>query len=227
MTIFASAWHYGLNVIHGEDQCADFSDKRSVMTLSRLLLTSLLLCPLMACAHNFIVGEQMAPLTISERGELVLDKDNIRYRPWSSPQLAGKVRVLQYIAGRTSAKDKNALLIKAIKRAQFPDKQFQPTTIVNTDDEIPGSGFFVGRKVEKNKRKYPWAQFIIDSQGLGRKTWHLKPASSTILLLDKDGHIQWAKDGALTEQEVCQLLRSVHDLLTPSRAQPAPLPATP
>ena len=62
----------------------------------------------MACAHNFIVGEQMAPLTISERGELVLDKDNIRYRPWSSPQLAGKVRVLQYIAGRTSAKDKNA-----------------------------------------------------------------------------------------------------------------------
>lgn len=149
MTIFASAWHYGLNVIHGEDQCADFSDKRSVMTLSRLLLTSLLLCPLMACAHNFIVGEQMAPLTISERGELVLDKDNIRYRPWSSPQLAGKVRVLQYIAGRTSAKDKNALLIKAIKRAQFPDKQFQPTTIVNTDDEIPGSVFCRQKSREK------------------------------------------------------------------------------
>lgn len=197
------------------------------MTLSRWLVTSLWLCPLMACAHNFIVGEKMTPLTISERGELVFDNDNIRYRPWSSPQLAGKVRVVQYIAGRTSAKDKNALLIKAIKRAQFPDNQFQPTTIVNTDDEIPGSGFFVGRKVEKNKRKYPWAQFIVDSQGLGRKTWHLKPASSTILLLDRDGHIQWAKDGALSEQEVCQLLRRVHELLNPARAQQPPPSAIP
>ena len=63
------------------------------------------------------------------------------------------------------------MLIKAVKAAHFPLDRFQPTTIVNTDDVIFGSGFFVLGKIEKNKRRYPWAQFIIDSSGLGHKTW--------------------------------------------------------
>ncbi|MBD8165243.1 YtfJ family protein [Erwinia persicina] len=183
------------------------------MRLCRCLPVLGLLLPVLATAHNFDIGHRVPPVLITDDGELRLEHGQIHYSPWKSTELAGKIRVVQYIAGRTSAKNKNALLIQAIKRARFPSDRFQPTTIVNTDDAIPGSGFFVRRKVEKNKRRYPWAQFIIDSDGLARRAWQLKAASSTILVLDQQGRIQWVKDGALTPDEVARLLAQVHHLL--------------
>lgn len=189
------------------------------MTLHRLLTIVLLLSPLAASANNFIQDEPVAPVAIADRGELLLNKGDFSYRPWRSAQLAGKVRVIQYIAGRTSAKKKNSLLIAAIKEASLPEDRFQPTTIVNTDDAIPGSGFFVRGKIEKNKRHYPWAQFIVDSDGLGRRAWQLPEESSTIIVLDKAGRVQWAKDGALTTEEVDRviaLLRTLIDRDNPS-----------
>ncbi len=79
------------------------------------------------------------------------DKDQFSYKTWNSAQLVGKVRVLQHIAGRTSAKEKNATLIEAIKSAKLPHDRYQTTTIVNTDDAIPGSGMFVRSSLESNK----------------------------------------------------------------------------
>lgn len=183
------------------------------MRLCRLMSMALLLWPLAGSAHNFIIGERVAPIVIRDRGELLLNDNRLRYQPWRSSALAGKVRVVQYIAGRTSAKKKNSLLISAIKNANFPADHFQPTTLVNTDDEIPGTQFFVRKKIEKNKKRYPWAQFIIDSHGIGRKSWQLEEESSTILVLDNAGRIQWAKEGALTPEEVCQVLKNVLNLL--------------
>ncbi|SUH18174.1 protein ytfJ [Salmonella enterica subsp. enterica] len=58
------------------------------------------------------------------------------------------MRVLLHIAGRTSAKEKNATLIEAIKSAKLPHDRYQTTTIVNTDDAIPGSGMFVRSSIE-------------------------------------------------------------------------------
>lgn len=80
------------------------------------------------------------------------------------------MRVIQHIAGRTSAKEKNANLIEAIKAAGLPHDRYQTTTIVNTDDAIPGSGMFVRSSIESNKQLYPWSQFIVDSNGLARKS---------------------------------------------------------
>ncbi|MGP1197027.1 YtfJ family protein [Serratia sp. CY52157] len=188
------------------------------MTLPRLLALALLLSPLAAPAHNFVHGRPVAPIAIADRGELLLRNGDFSYRPWNSAKLAGKVRVIQYIAGRTSAKKKNSLLINAVNDANLPGDRFQPTTIVNTDDAIPGSGFFVRGKIEKNKRHYPWAQFIVDSDGLGRMAWRLPEESSTIVVLDKAGRVQWAKDGALTPQEVDQVIALLRALI----AQEAP-----
>lgn len=183
------------------------------MLLRPLLVASLLLSPLLASAHNFVIGQPVKPVSITDRGELLLnDQNEFSYRNWNSSELAGKVRIVQYIAGRTSAKKKNSLLIKAVKNANFPQDRFQPTTIVNTDDVIFGSSFFVMGKIEKNKRHYPWAQFIIDSGGLGRKAWQLPEMSSTILVLDKEGRILWAKDGNLTPKEVYQVISMVRKI---------------
>jgi hypothetical protein len=123
------------------------------------------------------------------------------------------VRVVQHIAGRTSAKEKNATLIEAIKSAKLPHDRYQTTTIVNTDDAIPGSGMFVRSSIESNKQIYPWSQFIVDSNGVVRKAWQLNEKSSAIVVLDKDGRVQWAKDGALSQEEVQQVVDLLHKLL--------------
>lgn len=121
------------------------------MTLRSILAASLLLLPLLATAHNFVDGQRVAPVGVADRGELILDKDKFSYKNWNSAQLAGKVRVVQHIAGRSSAKEKNANLIEAIKAAGFPHDRYQTTTIVNTDDAIPGTGMFVRNSIESNK----------------------------------------------------------------------------
>src|SRR5699024_11547759 len=108
---------------------------------------------------------------------------------WNSAQLPGKVRVLQHIGGRTSAKEKNATLIEAIKSAKLPHDRYQTTTIVNTDDAIPGSGMFVRSSMESNKKLYPWSQFIFDSNGVARGAWQLDEKSSAVVVLDKDGRV--------------------------------------
>ncbi|SUX76071.1 Predicted transcriptional regulator [Citrobacter freundii] len=120
----------------------------------------------------------------------------------------------KHIAGRTSAKEKNATLIEAIKAANLPHDKYQTTTIVNTDDAIPGSGMFVRSSLESNKKLYPWSQFIVDSNGIARKSWQLDEESSAIVVLDKDGRVQWAKDGALTQEEVQQVIALLHKLLS-------------
>ena len=56
-------------------------------------------------------------------------------------------------------------------------------------------------------------QFIVDSNGLVRKAWQLDEKSSAIVVLDKDGRVKWAKDGALTQQEVQQVIDLLHKLL--------------
>jgi len=187
--------------------------KGNIMTLRRLLAVSCLLFPLMASAHNFVDGQRVAPVGVADRGELVLNNDKFSYKSWNSAQLVGKVRVVQHIAGRSSAKEKNATLIEAIKSAKLPHDRYQTTTIVNTDDAIPGSGMFVRSSIESNKQLYPWSQFIVDSNGVVRKAWQLNEESSAIVVLDNDGRVQWAKDGALSQEEVQQVVALLHKLL--------------
>jgi YtfJ family uncharacterized protein len=86
------------------------------------------------------------------------------------------------------------------------------SAIVNTDDAIPGSGMFVRSSLESNKKLYPWSQFIVDSNGVVRGAWQLEKESSAVVVLDKAGRIQWAKDGALTQDEVQQVIALLHKL---------------
>lgn len=183
------------------------------MTLRNVLAAACLLLPLMASAHNIENGQRVPAVGITDRGELILDNDKFSYKAWNSAQLPGKVRVVQHLAGRSSAKEKNANMIEAIKTANLPHDRYQTTTIVNTDDAIPGSGMFVRSSLESNKKLYPWSQIIVDSNGVTRKAWQLEEESSAVVVLDKDGRVQWAKDGALTQEEVQQVITLLHKLL--------------
>lgn len=183
------------------------------MTLRNILAAACLLLPLMASAHTIEKGQRVLAVGITDRGELILDNDKFSYKNWNSAQLPGKVRVVQHIAGRTSAKEKNANMVEAIKAADLPHDRYQTTTIVNTDDAIPGSGMFVRSSLESNKKLYPWSQIIVDSNGVTRKVWQLEEESSAVIVLDKAGRVQWVKDGALTQEEVQQVVALLRKLL--------------
>lgn len=183
------------------------------MKKTSMLIISLLLAPILASAHNFQLQQRVAPIGVSDKGELDYVNNKFSYKPWNSAQLSGKVRVIQHIAGRTSAKDMNDPLIEAIKTAKLPHDRYQTTTIVNTDDAIIGTAIFVRNSIEDNKKTFPWSQFIVDSNGMVQKAWDLQPKSSAIVVLDKEGKIQFAKDGALTPQEVQQVMAMLHQLL--------------
>ena len=184
------------------------------MTLRNILAATCLLLPLVASAQNFETNQRVPPVGVADRGELLLNNEKFSYKNWNSAQLAGKVRVVMHIAGRTSAKEKNAALIEAIKSANLPHDRYQTTTIVNTDDAIPGSAMFVRSSLESNKKLYPWSQFIVDSEGSVRKAWQLEDKGSAIVVLDKEGRVEFAKDGSLSQQEVQQVVALLHKLLS-------------
>lgn len=185
------------------------------MRLPHLVFALALLLPNLAAAHLFKQGERVPAVGVNDKGELLWQQDKFSYRPWNSAQLIGKVRVIQHIAGRSSAKEQNAALIEAIKAAGLPHDRYQTTTVVNTDDAIPGTGMFVRSSIESNKQQYPWSQFIVDSNGNARKAWQLESGGSAVVVLDKSGKVQFAKDGALTQQEVQQVITLLHQLLQP------------
>lgn len=68
--------------------------------------------------------------------------------------------------------------------------------------------------LESNKKLYPLgSQFIVDSNGVARGARQLDEESSAVVVLDKDGRVQWAKDGALTQEEVQQVMDLLHKLI--------------
>ncbi|MFJ5161005.1 YtfJ family protein [Pantoea sp. NPDC088449] len=183
------------------------------MRLGHSVLALALLLPALASAHAFKTGERVPAVGINDRGELLYQQDKFSYKSWNSAQLSGKVRVILHIAGRSSAKEQNAALIEAIKAAHLPHDRYQTTTIVNTDDAIPGTGMFVRSSIESNKQQYPWSQFIVDSNGSARQAWQLEKGGSAIVILDNTAHVRYAKDGPLTQDEVQQAMKLIHELL--------------
>jgi YtfJ family uncharacterized protein len=73
---------------------------------------------------------------------------------------------------------------------------------------------FVRSSLESNKTQYPWSQFIVDSNGVAQKSWQLETGSSAIVVLDKQGRVQFAKDGPLTQEEVQQVISLLRELLS-------------
>ncbi|MCW2476242.1 YtfJ family protein [Candidatus Symbiopectobacterium sp. NZEC151] len=182
----------------------------------RLRIALFSLCTLLALpgmAHNLTLNNTLPPTGVADKGELMYQNQQFSYQNWNSAQLAGKVRVIQHIAGRTSAKEMNDPLISAIKAANLAREYYQTTTIVNTDDAIIGTSPFVRSSLEESKKTFPWSQFIVDSNGNVRKAWQLEPKSSAIVVLDKRGQVRYVKDGALSAQDVQQVMGLLPQLL--------------
>jgi len=164
-------------------------------------------------ASNIVLNQRVPATGVAIQGELIWQQQHVTERPWNSARLNGKVRVLLHMAGRISAKDQNAALIDALSKANFPHDRYQTTTIVDTDDAIPGSAVFVRASLKSAKKASPWSQFIIDGHGVVRQAWQLKAGGSAVMVLDSEGRVRFAREGALTTEENQQVIALLKDLL--------------
>ncbi|MFC0309731.1 YtfJ family protein [Gallibacterium trehalosifermentans] len=180
--------------------------------LPKILLIGLAL-PFSALAHNLVIGQPPLVVTNVQSGEVLLQGDNVQYQPWNSNTLLGKVRVLQHIAGRVSVKSINDPLMNQIKVANFPHNQYQTTTIVNVADATLGMSSMAKSKTEKGKKAFPYTSVIVDDNGKVKSAWQLQPENSLIVVLDKQGKVQFAKEGKLSEAENKQVIDLVKHLL--------------
>jgi len=183
------------------------------MIVNRLLIIACLFAPFMASAHILEIGSRVPAVGVEDKGELIYSNGEFSYSNWNSAKLPGKVRIVQHMAGRTSAKAMNASLIDAIRQDNLPRDRYQTTTIINTDDAIMGTGMFVRSSIESGKKEFPWSQIVVDSNGAVLKAWRLESKSSAIIVLDKGGVVRYAQEGALSPEEVHKVIEIVNQLV--------------
>ena len=85
---------------------------KKIMLLSAVMGS---LISINAFAHNIQPNQLLANVTVSDKGEITLNGNDVAYKSWSSTALPGKVRVIQHIAGRSAAKEKNQSMIEPSK----------------------------------------------------------------------------------------------------------------
>ena len=156
-------------------------------------------------------GEALPGLRIEELGELQLAGEEIRFEPWRSEALTGRVHVLQYLAARMSAKSLNEPFTDALRDSGIPLERYHVTTIVNIDDALIGTRGMVLGELEANKKRYWRSSIVADAHGLGLKAWRLRTKSSAIIVLGGDGRVRFFRDGAMTPAEIGHALQLVRD----------------
>jgi hypothetical protein len=185
--------------------CTEYNNMKT-KTLLPLLLA---LTPGLSLANNLSIGETVPTVRVAAYGEIVMQGEGVAFQPWTTQQMLGKVRVIQAIAGRSSAKEMNAPLMSAITAAKFPEENYQTTTIINQDDAIWGTGSFVKSSAQDSKKEFPWSSMVLDESGLVAKAWELKPESSAIIVQDKQGKVLFAKEGPLEQNEITTVIELI------------------
>lgn len=148
------------------------------------------------------IGEKIPSLSITQKGELVLENNKIVYQRWNTDSLNGKVHILQYLAGRMSASKVNKPFTDKLDTLTLSLDHHHVTTIINLSDTFFATSGFVNRELQSNKKQYPQSSIVADKNGSGASTWDLKPESSAIFILSPKGTVLFFKDGALTQQEI-------------------------
>lgn len=182
--------------------------------IKKILLTLLIAThSLVVSAHNLVLGQPLPAVDVAKYGEVILEGKDTQFVPWSSTQLPGKVRVIQALAGRSSAKEMNAPLMAALTAAEFPRDAYQTTTIINQNDAVWGTGSFVKSSAQSSKTDFPWSSIVLDQAGIVAQSWQLQNRSSAIIVLDKQGIVQFVQEGALNDDAIQNVLSLIQQQL--------------
>nr|WP_314741448.1 YtfJ family protein [uncultured Haemophilus sp.] len=176
------------------------------------LISSAILFSGTAFANSLKLEQSLPQVSVTDKGEIVLNGKDIAFQPWKSTALNGKVRIVHHLAGRSAAKEKNQAVIDAIKAAHFNQAKYQTTTIINSDDAVVGTGLFVKSSAENGKKENPHSQVVLDDQSSVKNAWGLKGKESAIIVLDKNGKVKFVKEGKLSNDEIQSVIGLVKTL---------------
>lgn len=176
-------------------------------------LASLLLAlfSLQAVAGAPVVDAPLEPLSIAERGELLLDGDEITYTPWSSDTVSGKVHIIQYMAATKSASETYKPFTDLLA-STFESGTLQVSSIINLKAAMWGTGGFVMSEVKKNKRAHPEATMVMDKKGAGTAAWDLDKKGSALVILNKAGTVVFYTNQGLEPGQEVELITLVKAL---------------
>ncbi|GLT16253.1 hypothetical protein GCM10007938_00290 [Vibrio zhanjiangensis] len=177
----------------------------------KTLIALAMVCSSTASAHNIKVDQMLPAVDVSNYGEIMVNGNDITYQAWASQDMLGKVRVIQAIAGRSSAKALNQPLMAAITASKFAQDSYQTTSIINQDDSIWGTGSFVKSSAEESKKDFPWSSMVLDEDGKVASAWDLQEESSAIVVQDKQGRVLFVKEGALDQDEIEHVLALIKE----------------
>ena len=156
------------------------------------------------------VGARLPDLSIDDRGELLVQDDEVSYRPWAYPQQTGTVHIVQYMAATKKAGDLHKPFRDRLD-TDLPADSFRTTTILNMDQAIWGTGGFVISELKSNKKQYPKAVMVVDEEGQGAKHWALDDDSAALIIVDHEGTVRYVKQGEMSAAEVDATLALILD----------------
>jgi YtfJ family uncharacterized protein len=171
---------------------------------------SLVLIAVAAYAQPPSLNNPLPELNIANKGELLLENEEYRYRPWTSRSNRGEVQVLQYIAATMGGKKLFKPFTDMLK-AEFPNGILNVTTVINLDDAMWGTGGLVISELKSNKKKYPKSTIVLDEDGAGKKAWQLGRNGAVLAVIDKSGSVIYLTQKALSEQELASTLALVKE----------------
>ena len=78
-----------------------------------------------AFAHNIQPNQLLANVTVSDKGEITLNGNDVAYKSWSSTALPGKSTSDSTYCGQKCGERENQAMIEAIKAAHFNQTKYQ------------------------------------------------------------------------------------------------------
>lgn len=168
---------------------------------------------LFSLASAPVVDQTLPPLSIPDRGELVLEDNEFRYSAWSSNQTPDRVHVIQYIAASLSGKKRFERFTDQLRDAVDPE-QYHVTTILNLDAALWGTTGFVLSELKDNKRRYPDATMVLDEEGVGVQRWQLGKEGAVLLILDAAGIVRYVGREAISSEQAPQVVELLRSLIS-------------
>jgi hypothetical protein len=155
-------------------------------------------------------GGLLVPAYKVVNGRMVLEHPKLGRRPWSSREAEGRICTIYHLAARMGIDDLNKPYIDALIAAKLPeftpDGAYKTITVLNLADALWGTTALGRSRLEDSQRDFPYALHVLDDQGLARAAWGLKPKSSAVILLDRDGTVLFLKEGKLSPEDIAKAL---------------------
>ena len=147
------------------------------------------------------MDQQLPPLVIHDKGEILLSDGEYSYQSWNSGEGKNLVHVLQYFPATMGAKKRFEPFTDRLV-TDLPEGQFTVTTVLNLDRAMWGTSGLVTSEVKASKKEFPDASLVLDAQGTGESTWELGKKGALLLVMDRAGKVIFLTRESLTTLEM-------------------------